>query len=67
MKKIFTLILIASIAIAETPENQADETQKYLDMKAYEAIIHDAYYEAKPYEGEIPQSWKDAVAKFGYK
>lgn len=49
---------------SETPE---DPTEKYRNEKAYEAIIHDSYYEAEEYKEEIPQAWKEALEAFGYK
>lgn len=45
----------------------ADPTEEYRNKKAYEVIIHDSFYEAEKYKGEIPTAWKEALNAFGYK
>lgn len=66
MKKLFlsSLILVFAIHASETP---TDPTAKYRNKKSYEAIIHDSYYEAERYKGEIPTAWKEALDAFGIK
>ncbi len=66
MKRILVVCLIASIVYAKESEDKEDATQKYRNKKAHEATIHDAYYEAKRYQGELPAAWKDTLTKFGY-
>lgn len=67
MKKLLMICLATSIVYANTPEEKSDLTDKYRKKKAHEAIIHDAYYEAQKYDKELPEAWKNAVEKFGFK
>lgn len=70
MNKMFLFLCfgLSSFAVAsDAPAESADPTQEYRDKKAYEAIIHDAYYEAQRINYELPAPWKDALDKFGFK
>ena len=52
--------------IANTPnQTEKEKTDQYRTKKAHEAIIYDTYQEVMPYEGEIPQAYKDAIRAFG--
>jgi len=53
--------------VLEDSQDAQDPTQEYRNKKAYEAIIHDAYYEAQKYTDPIPDAWKEALEAFGYK
>lgn len=67
--KALALCLITCTAIiAEVPENmlQKPTPDTYYTTKAYEAIIHDTYQEAMPYNKELPKEYKDALEKFGF-
>lgn len=66
MKKVLLSNLLLMMALQAT-EQPTDPTQKYRDMKAHEAIIHDAYYEAQKYTDELPAAWKEALHAFGFK
>lgn len=70
MKKLLlsSLLVITALQASEQPSEQpTDPTQKYRDVKAHEAIIHDAYYEAQKCTGELPAAWKEALNAFGFK
>ena len=66
MKKFYVAPLLLCLGSLIADE-QEDATQQYRNKKAYEAIIHDAYYEAKSYDQELPSLWKEALEKFGFK
>lgn len=72
MKKLLLSSLVFAFVIhaSEEPENSAaptDPTAEFRNKKSYKAIIHDSYYEAEEYKGEIPDAWKEALDAFGYK
>lgn len=66
MKKLFLgAFLIIPTIFAMDAQKSPDQTEKYRKTKAHEAIIHDTYKEAVPFDQELPPAYKDTLKKFG--
>jgi len=77
MKKVLSIALLIGSAniIAMHPKRNElaaqfekptdDPTAMYAQQKSWVAIVHDSYGEVMPFEGELPEEYKNALTVFG--